>query len=100
MPLDKNCRGYGPLLQLVGRGGDCVSRRRRADVRRRPDGNRRGGEGDISVAACHESKIPWKNIAAMRDQLAHRYFDTEHAFFADNPRLLEDVDRLRSRLTR
>ena len=26
-----------------------------------------------------EPKIPWKNIAAMRNQLAHRYFDTEHA---------------------
>jgi len=26
-----------------------------------------------------EPGIPWKNIAAMRDQLAHRYFDTEHA---------------------
>ena len=25
-----------------------------------------------------ELGIPWKNIAAMRDQLAHRYFDTEH----------------------
>ena len=26
-----------------------------------------------------EPAIPWKNIAAMRDQLTHRYFDTEHA---------------------
>ncbi len=26
-----------------------------------------------------EPDIPWKNIAAMRNQLAHRYFDTEHA---------------------
>ena len=26
-----------------------------------------------------EPEIPWKNIAALRDQLAHRYFDTEHA---------------------
>lgn len=26
-----------------------------------------------------EPGIPWKNIAAMRDQLAHRYFDTNHA---------------------
>ena len=25
-----------------------------------------------------EPGIPWKIIAAMRDQLAHRYFDTEH----------------------
>ena len=26
-----------------------------------------------------EPGIPWKNIASMRDQLAHRYFDTNHA---------------------
>ena len=26
-----------------------------------------------------EPGIPWNNIAAMRNQLAHRYFDTEHA---------------------
>lgn len=25
------------------------------------------------------SQIPWRQIAAMRDQLAHRYFDTSHA---------------------
>lgn len=25
-----------------------------------------------------EPEIPWKHIAAMRNQLAHRYFDTEH----------------------
>ena len=25
-----------------------------------------------------ELGVAWKNIAAMRDQLAHRYFDTEH----------------------
>jgi uncharacterized protein with HEPN domain len=52
-----------------------------------------------------EPDIPWKNIAAMRDQLAHRYFDTEHAIVTatvshDLAPLLEAVDRLRSRLTR
>ena len=52
-----------------------------------------------------EADIPWKNIAAMRDQLAHRYFDTEHAIVTatvshDLAPLLEAVDRLRSRLTR
>lgn len=26
-----------------------------------------------------ESGIPWKAIAAMRDQLAHSYFDTSHS---------------------
>lgn len=29
-----------------------------------------------------EPDIPWKNIAAMRDQLAHRYFDTNHAIIS------------------
>ena len=27
--------------------------------------------------------IPWKAIARMRDQLAHRYFDTDHAIVQD-----------------
>ena len=26
-----------------------------------------------------EPEIPWRTIARMRDQLAHRYFDTTHA---------------------
>jgi uncharacterized protein with HEPN domain len=26
--------------------------------------------------------IPWRQVAAMRDQLAHRYFDTSHAIAA------------------
>lgn len=26
-----------------------------------------------------EATIPWREIAGMRDQLAHRYFDTAHA---------------------
>jgi len=26
--------------------------------------------------------IPWRQVAAMRDQLAHRYFDTSHAIVA------------------
>ena len=26
-----------------------------------------------------EPEIPWVDIAGMRDQLAHRYFDTSHA---------------------
>lgn len=32
-----------------------------------------------------EAGIPWKNIAAMRDQLAHRYFDTDHAIVSGTP---------------
>ena len=27
--------------------------------------------------------IPWKAVARMRDQLAHRYFDTDHAIVQD-----------------
>jgi uncharacterized protein with HEPN domain len=27
--------------------------------------------------------IPWKQIARMRDQLAHHYFDTDHAIVQD-----------------
>lgn len=46
-----------------------------------------------------ESHIPWQDIAAMRDHLAHRYFDTDHAIVAatvdrDLPMLLEAVRRL------
>jgi len=27
--------------------------------------------------------VPWKEIARMRDHLAHRYFDTDHAILQD-----------------
>lgn len=30
-----------------------------------------------------EPDIPWKAIARMRDHLAHRYFDTDHAIIQD-----------------
>lgn len=30
-----------------------------------------------------EPAIPWKAIARMRDQLPHRYFDTDHAIVQD-----------------
>ena len=30
-----------------------------------------------------EPAIPWKAIARMRDHLAHRYFDTDHAIVTD-----------------
>jgi len=29
-----------------------------------------------------QPSIPWRQVAAMRDQLAHRYFDTSHAVVA------------------
>ena len=28
---------------------------------------------------AHESSIPWVDVAAVRNHLAHRYFDTAHA---------------------
>lgn len=30
-----------------------------------------------------EPTVPWKAIARMRDHLAHRYFDTDHAIVID-----------------
>lgn len=30
-----------------------------------------------------EPQIPWRAIARMRDHLAHRYFDTDHAIVQD-----------------
>lgn len=30
-----------------------------------------------------EPEVPWKAIARMRDHLAHRYFDTDHALVQD-----------------
>jgi uncharacterized protein with HEPN domain len=29
------------------------------------------------------ARVPWKEIARMRDHLAHRYFDTDHAIVQD-----------------
>lgn len=51
----------------------------------------------------HEPDIPWKQIAGMRDQLTHRYFDTSHAIVQgtvdnDLPELQDALDRLHSRI--
>jgi uncharacterized protein with HEPN domain len=51
-----------------------------------------------------EPGIPWKNIAAMRDQLAHRYLDTEHGIVhgtvtEDLAPLLAAVQRLQAHVT-
>ncbi len=50
-----------------------------------------------------EPDIPWKYIAAMRDQIAHRYFDTEHAIVKgtvneDIEPLLAAVQRLQAHI--
>jgi uncharacterized protein with HEPN domain len=47
-----------------------------------------------------EPGIPWKQVAAMRNHLAHRYFDTSHAVLRatvdhDLPELERAVERLR-----
>src|SRR3954463_9047884 len=47
----------------------------------------------------NEPGLPWAEIARMRDQLAHRYFDTTHAIVAstvthDLPQLRQAVARL------
>ncbi|WP_344604493.1 HepT-like ribonuclease domain-containing protein [Sporichthya brevicatena] len=48
---------------------------------------------------AQEPEIPWADIKAMRNHLAHRYFDTAHAIVADTvtrelPPLIEAVLRL------
>ncbi len=45
-----------------------------------------------------EPTIPWKQIAAMRDQLAHRYFDTSHAIVATT--VGSDLDELEAAVSR
>lgn len=50
-----------------------------------------------------EAGIPWQDIAGMRDHLAHRYFDTDHAILEstvdrDLPMLLEAVGCLMRRI--
>lgn len=45
-----------------------------------------------------EPTIAWKQIAAMRDQLAHRYFDTSHAIVAAT--VASDLDELEAAVTR
>ena len=51
-----------------------------------------------------EPDIPWRQIARMRDHLAHRYFDTSHGIVQgtvdrDLPQLEDAVRRLAARAT-
>jgi uncharacterized protein with HEPN domain len=51
-----------------------------------------------------EPAIPWADISRMRDQLAHRYFDTAHSIVRatannDVPVLASAVERLYGRTT-
>jgi uncharacterized protein with HEPN domain len=43
---------------------------------------------------AYQPSIPWRRIAAMRDQLAHRYFDTSHAIVAST--VANDLAELKS----
>ncbi len=40
-------------------------------------------KGIDSALLDTEPTVPWRAIARMRDHLAHRYFDTDHAVVAD-----------------
>jgi uncharacterized protein with HEPN domain len=49
---------------------------------------------------ANEPGVPWQDVAGMRDHLAHRYFDTDHAIVAatvehDLPPLVAAAQRLR-----
>ncbi len=57
---------------------------------------------DVSLLS-QQPEIPWRQVAAMRDQLAHRYFDTshvvvQHTVTTDLPELATAVQSLLSGL--
>ena len=63
------------------------------------------GEAVKAISAdllATEPEIPWAQVAAMRDRLAHRYFGTSHAILAatvqgDLPQLQAAARRLLQR---
>lgn len=57
---------------------------------------------DTALLAA-EPGVPWRDVAGMRDHLAHRYFDTDHAIVQatiehDLPPLIAAVQRLQLRV--
>ncbi len=46
----------------------------------------------------HQPQIPWRQVAAMRDQLAHRYFDTSHTIVQHTTRRTCPSSQRRCRL--
>ena len=50
---------------------------------------------DLTAA---EPDLPWREIAGMRDQLPHRYFDTSHAILT--PTVHNDLPELRAAVKR
>lgn len=51
-----------------------------------------------SQLLAQEPDLPWAQIAGMRDQLAHRYFDTSHAILAAT--VAEDLRELEAAVRR
>lgn len=59
-------------------------------------------KGIDAAVLDREPSIPWSDVARMRDYLAHRYFDTDHAIVCatverDLPPLIDAVSRLLAR---
>jgi uncharacterized protein with HEPN domain len=60
-------------------------------------------KGIDATLLTQQPQIPWRQVAAMRDQLTHRYFDTSHAIIQhtarkDLPELVIAIHRLLERL--
>src|SRR3954449_4498432 len=82
------CRPWGPHRRSGLRRGAGAAYRDRGAVKALP-----------RELLKNEPGLPWAEIARMRDQLAHRYFDTTHAIVAstvthDLPQLRQAVARL------
>ena len=59
------------------------------------------GEAVKAVSAdllAEEAEVPWRAIGRMRDHLAHRYFDTDHAVVVDV--VARELDPLREAVVR